>query len=906
MSHNPIMRSVWKLGVHNLRSFSRDLEIERRQESAARRAIRIFAGLADLTTRGDSSALIDRWRCGWFRNRAFTTYSIDRNGERYKDYWYRVCSTMFSHNIVLWVLLLQLAVSQIRPGTCFSWTNLGIETSTTRRKHIATEWVTRSPWRRTPSFLALSVKHSIPTRRRRTQGSMSGLSTRTTTFCRPMTPENNNEDLETPRIHAPIENDTSTKTSLQQKQSLQRLYSDAARIRRLYGHGAAQPLYQAILNQQVRATNETDASTATRIAALSDVKRLSHVFDLSANDAIPFQQRKPRHQLLRQLRQSLARANYTTAAIRDMVGIASAQQGPFYATCPIYLSTVSSSARWSGRQRAPPLVETPVQCLVSLLLLGWSLPQSLVQSVLGDVLFHVLHDLQLLELSPVDDSCFALVSIFPLTVTNNHNNNTGAHDTKSFAGSSHTTTTSSTTTTLWIATDWHPNVLGTTRPFDPPVETDDNNEPGKVAATPTTQTREPVYYIGPDSLAMVQLALPPMIQSLNVSAGASSTTADDDDHLWVMDVCTGSGIQALVSTHLVQQRLKDMAAASSEQAQPCRRLLHVSTMDLNPRALECTLWNFCLNGFLEEKEKDNSRTTPSMVLHQIQGNVCQPQSSFHLQSFGSSSSVADPGGWKHFATLSALMDHLSPSPVPLTALVANPPFVPSPPRPPLETATTPPSSSSSYGLFSTYIPSQTESSINTTNTRRESGGGGSTGDEVWTAIVDHLVQPYLRPTGRVAIVSEFFWSQYPTERLEQLCQTHREQNILSTSTATNTRTTSIKTLNLLLVTNQYPLDCLTYAQRRCFGKDRVSSSTPDVEEWRAFLTHQLGYTAMSPGFLLVDRNNNNTFRNEHDKDHTTSIHHAIMPRSKYGSLWTPSNPIAMERMASILQEYLKW
>ena len=738
-----------------------------------------------------------------------------------------------------------------------------------------------------------------------------------------MTPENNNEDQETPRIHAPIENDTNTETPLQENQSLQQLYSDAARKRRLYGHGAAQPLYQAILNQQVRATNETDASTATRLAALSDVTRLSHVFDLATkNDAIPSQQGQgQRHELLRQLRQSLARANYTTAAIRHMVGIASAQQGPFYATCPIYLSTVSSSsaARFGGRQRRPPLVETPVQCLVSLFLLGWSLPQSLVQSVLGDVLFQLMHDLQLLEIFPVDDSCFALVSIFPLTVAD-HNNNTGTYDTKSFAGSSHTTTTSTATTTLWIATDWHPNVLGTTRPFDPPI---DINEPG-TAATPTTTTREPVYYIGPDSLAMVQLVLPPMIQSLNVSAGADSTTADDD-HLLIMDVCTGSGIQALVSTHLLQQRLlannDDMAAsASSEQAQPCRRLLHVSSMDLNPRALECTLWNFCLNGFLEEEEEENdySRTSTSIVLHQIHGNVCQPQSSFHLQSFGSSSNVADPGGWNHFATLSALMDHLSPSPFPLTALVANPPFVPSPPRPPLETATTissePSSSSSSYGLFSTYIPSQLESSINSntttttmdgTNTRRESGGDGSTGDEVWTAIVDNLVQPYLRPTGRVAIVSEFFWSQDPTERLEQLCRAHQHENTWTTTTSTNTTTTSIKPMNMLLVTNQSPLDCLTYAQRRCFGKDRALSSTPDVEEWRDFLTHQLGYTVMSPGFLLVDRTNNNV-SNGHDNDHTTSIHHAIMPRSKYGSLWTPSNPVAMERMASILQEYLKW
>ena len=59
------MRSGCGNSASTICSFSRDLEIECRQESAARRAIRIVGRLADLTTRGDSSTLIDRWRCGY-------------------------------------------------------------------------------------------------------------------------------------------------------------------------------------------------------------------------------------------------------------------------------------------------------------------------------------------------------------------------------------------------------------------------------------------------------------------------------------------------------------------------------------------------------------------------------------------------------------------------------------------------------------------------------------------------------------------------------------------------------------------------------------------------------------------------------------------------------------------------
>ena len=571
-------------------------------------------------------------------------------------------------------------------------------------------------------------------------------------------------------------------------------YSEAAFARRSFGHKKAQPLFQAILHDYGEGK---DSSTATRLAAMDNLTGLRNVFTSNPQ----------------QLRGYLEAANYTNAAVQSIFGIHNSQHPLFHASCPIYLKTIPPGSSPENR----PRVCTPTECLAALFLLGWSLPQTVVQSTLGKQFLQIPLNLNLLERCNTDNSLFALIALFPVAVTS-----TGRIGRDLPAQS---------WTTLWVAADWNPRVLGTTRLFD----CDMGNR----------QTEEPVMYIGPDSLALVQLAIPSMFSSC-------STTNDS-----FMDVCTGSGIQSLVAAHyIVQSRGTDTSNTF---------LTDVLAMDLNPRALDCTYWNFRLNGFCQNQH---------LRLQLIQGNVCQPSSSFRLKSIVGDGDVVVQQArtmWKDFANLESLVDFLGDKSgvFPLKALTANPPFVPAPPR--LATS----ERQTSYGLFSVYRPNA--DALECTDDISFQENVGSTGEEVWRGILEHIVKPYLCLEGRAAIVSEFFWGDHPLERLKDMHQL-LSQNI-------NT--------GMLLLTNEHPLNVSIYAQRRTLGGNET-----EINEWLMFLKKQ-GYRSMSPGLLFLDRSKIQFAKNE-------SIAHAAVQKSKYGSLWTPSNPVAARNVKQILNDLMNW
>jgi hypothetical protein len=103
---------------------------------------------------------------------------------------------------------------------------------------------------------------------------------------------------------------------------------------------------------------------------------------------------------------------------------------------------------------------------------------------------------------------------------------------------------------LCLVTDLHPRILSTT--------------------TVGSQNHHTVMYIGPDSLALVQHYT--MHRNSNVGAGADGGASIPRIDT-VLDVCTGSGIQAL--------------------SVPCRKAICV---DINPRALQFVKFNAALNG----------------------------------------------------------------------------------------------------------------------------------------------------------------------------------------------------------------------------------------------------------------------------------------------------------------------
>ena len=273
-------------------------------------------------------------------------------------------------------------------------------------------------------------------------------------------------------------------------------YAQARRIRTLLGHDDALPFYQQLL------TNNDDYSAASHLAASS---RTPTRQDQAC-------QWETCHQL-HTLRNTLL-DDYTHANIQQRMNI------PPQVTCrgPVYLTPVAA-----GTCKTPPVVESKLDCLVTLFLLGICLRVDTFNTFLGDDAIHLLQQLGLAFVS--DDNLLVVpyVHLFPLDCGCDCNCDCN-------------------TTTLILATDLHPRVLSTT--------------------TVGTQHHGPVMYIGPDSLALVS-HMPKVNQE------------------WknVLDLCTGSGIQAL-------------AVLQSTRCDDCT----VTCVDINPRALQFTRFNAALNG----------------------------------------------------------------------------------------------------------------------------------------------------------------------------------------------------------------------------------------------------------------------------------------------------------------------
>jgi methylase of polypeptide subunit release factors len=197
-----------------------------------------------------------------------------------------------------------------------------------------------------------------------------------------------------------------------------------------------------------------------------------------------------------------------------------------YASCPVYVTPVAAGTQ----QHYPPVPKNGLETLIALFLLGLTQPSSLVEDQFGSTFLPLLQDL---GLAFVDHDCvIPYVHIFPLQLLlPEYRNN------------------------LLLVTDLHPRILSCT--------------------TVGSQQHHTVMYIGPDSLALVQHFVPTL-------AGRSIAT--------VLDICTGSGIQALSVV---------AGVGDNNNNNSCRRAICI---DINPRALKFVKFNAALNGF-EEKIK---------------------------------------------------------------------------------------------------------------------------------------------------------------------------------------------------------------------------------------------------------------------------------------------------------------
>jgi len=742
--------------------------------------------------------------------------------------------------------------------------------------------------------------------------------------------------------------DDEMRKQIWQRSLLKEKYSKARAIRIEQGAAAARPFYQELLRDRAA----FDITTASHLAASSEAhQRLGRVGMMrSLKDA----EKLPLH-----LRKILLRHSYQSDAIAQLLHIPPER---CQTACPaVYITPAAAGTQrshmypWWNVVDFNKTIALPsgLECLVSLFLLGLTLPLRILEHALLPDELQTMFDLNLLTVSSqgeksrmpkniasttLNRSCdldtnhaivFSLVQIFPLSLTRSK--------------------------TMFLATDWHPRVLSLTA-IDSDVEAANTNELDSGGGA------DAVMYIGPDSLALVQHWLlndfPGQSEvSIDDSAGATSsevsscTTNHSNQKGINLDLCTGSGIQALTSLCLGQAK-------------------HGICVDINPRALRFTTLNAALN---QIKRDDITLILGNLVTglgrpwrppHEIPMTAWERQERLLVDIINAIiSSIAQENSH-------------SLSQLPLLSITANPPFLPVPPAAMVQKR---------HGLFS---------------------AGGTTGELVLAAIVALSSQLFSQMSSSagssLAVVSEFFLTHpskvaaketllkdngnsQNTSSSDEKFERNREKggdkvksgdanaflrrveswwgqkkndddaidpvvllysgdnpdkniccnppqseiDIRNANTATSSlQSTSPKSAKGLLFTNEFPLDAATYAFRR-------ADSTLEHSIWLQHLEdHSIDF--VSPGllYLMVSSRENGTAidrqslasrlencssnifprTNTDDlvarkifttrKSYCIEWNHIRVPRSPKGSIWTPSNAEAVAFTRSQVQRWM--
>jgi methylase of polypeptide subunit release factors len=695
-------------------------------------------------------------------------------------------------------------------------------------------------------------------------------------------------------------------------------YARARLVRTESGHHAALPLYQALLRG-----NPDDLTTATRLAAAAETPtrhdaacRLNPAAivsssvsssSVSANDLTLLDQKAL------ELRHLLWKCNYHLSTIQSLLGISNTHK-LFHASCPIYVtpSAAGASTRypWQPNDHHDEPLESPptaVQCLTALFLLGLAVPrETLLQSVspnIRPVDLQLLQDLGLLYPCPTDpDLLLAHVQIFPLSLNRNVGN-----DQNNIPNA------------LYLVTDWHPRVLSST----------------------TAGTHDAVMYIGPDSLALVQ-------HWLCYYQQRTTKTSSSTPKMVVVDICTGSGIQALSALAMLGPTAQAVC------------------VDINPRALRFTAFNAALNGLQDRVQyvlgdvlsgqgqlwlpprEQLSATTIAITTATAIANVTDdlsenelPESVFEAHDRPLLEILREAIATATESLVTAKPPHVigfdGNTPLLLKEktsmlIMANPPFLPVPPE----------IVQARHGLFS---------------------AGGPSGESV-LAIIVHLASQLLPENGYLAVVSEFFLQQEDEDDNDKddaddatdntntddtdadgtndktnsdHTDASNEESLTTVESTTSTATTSIAAAALmhrmktwwgpvagrgLLLTNQFPVSAATYAERR-------ADSPHEEKVWIQHL-QDLDIATASPGLLYIQKQqrttanehnkhpdeseceNENENGNENDNDTHSGddeekgileLQHMKVPKSKWGSIWTPSNPAGVEFTQSVCRQF---
>lgn len=544
-------------------------------------------------------------------------------------------------------------------------------------------------------------------------------------------------------------------------------YPAARSIRLNEGHDAAAGAYRLLLLE-----NPDDTTAATRIAASPSAPE-RHDLSCPVGDT---------DDQIASLKALLDESGYNRINIGKLFGVITQ-----YPLGPTYLTPVEAGSK----KRRPPLPfssESKIEaqrinslsCLISMFLLGFALDRAELEEHIigGTASVELLESLGLAFPCEVDPSLVVpYIHLFPMDVPRVEGGGSEG---------------------IVLATDLHPVALSRT--------------------TVGTKEEGAVMYIGPDSLALVQhLPLAQQVDSLELMDS-------QQDHL-ILDLCTGSGIQAIATlAALGQYNLTTKAIC----------------VDINERALRFTKFNSILNGMGERIDvvKGDIRNDEALPMQDklpdqtyMPGSLAQALRSYAGDKKGGMSTDG------------------------FDIVLSNPPFIPVPQIQPKGGESfddlTRQSIDSRYGLFSS---------------------GGADGESILANIL-RMAPNLVSRAGFVGIVSEFM------NPSESLCHKMEQWWVEGCD---NDCVDLTDVHSGVLFTNEVPIDAVVYARRRANDDDEYSIWLSHLNDQRiASVSPGLLYIRVQ---CQTAKGTDNRQRCT-----SLELEHILVPKSAMGSIWTPQN-----------------
>jgi methylase of polypeptide subunit release factors len=392
-----------------------------------------------------------------------------------------------------------------------------------------------------------------------------------------------------------------------------------------------------------------------------------------------------------------------------------------------------------------------------------------------------------------------------------------------------------------LMTDLHPTVLGTTSLNRLRDENDDS-----VTTDEMGDGEGAVMYIGPDSLALIHHLHGSVSNMIK-----SRFSATGPPYGRILDVCTGSGVQALAAIAMLE---------SLEGGLTSEEPLAVA-VDVNHRALQFTTFNAHLNG-LQNK----------LVTVHADLLVEQSRAKFEALTEELLNAMRNCDSQHHHVQLNPHIDERK-----FDFVLANPPFIPVPPSRldystsslRVEGSDSDGNSAPRYGLFSS---------------------GGVSGEDCLRAIVQMAPSLLRSDGGLLAVVSEFMNPPLPSSKVTR--STSGEVGLGPLTARLETWWGSQLSANGIVFTNENPINADIYAQRRAVRNDLA-----DINIWNSHLNLH-GIVSVSPGLLFVQTIDRDCLPSE--SRHSFALKHHFVPKSERGSIWTPHNVDAVQFTRDIL------